>query len=506
MRGDTAQKVKCVRLSKIRDLLAKVGVAEWLAILVSVLGLWLRVEHAWTFDGPGRGSDYRAHLSGVRWMLEHWRPFYMRESVDYQVRFYPPLWYALSALILKVTGSERAISALAVLGWVLRHGVLARIMSEAAPGRRWSALVALSIHSLVPLSVLIDGKVNPEGLHAGVFMIGAYFLWRMERQARTAGGVKWLDAALFGLFAGVSMLLKATGALLLAAAAIVLARHCLLALLEGGARAARRLVRPALVAAVVWCAVAGFWCGTNLVKFGKPFPHVWDLEGPAEHSELAEPTFYRRPLGWALPFEWRQYWEFPILRSPSEPRPNFWATEITGTWADYANRGFCRLQGGGVTDRVWGGTGGFLAQGPAFWSVNYRCVTLFARLTHIGVWLSLAAVLATLRIAWLEVCVRLPGHQNYGSLVLPLLAWLCTASAFYFALAYPFDDMAVLNPRYLLSEVTPMCACLGLATAELEGRAQRMDIRGALSALGIRVLLVLIGLVAILLVYERFGG
>lgn len=494
-----------MKISRIRSSVAKVSLPQWLALAVSILGLWLRVEHAWTFDGPGRGSDYRAHLSGVHWMLEHWEPFYLRGSVDYQVRFYPPLWYAVSGLILKLSGSERAISTLAVLGWILRHTVLAKLLREAAPGRHWSALVALSINALLPLSVLIDGKVNPEGLHAGVFMVAVYFLWRMERQAREPGGVAVITATLFGLFAGIAMLLKATAALLVITAVLVFGRRSLLMLFDRGLRATwLRLWRPALMAATVWCAVAGFWCGTNLVKFGHPSPHVWNLGGSAQHGKLSKPILYRRPLGWALPFEWHQYWEFPILRSASEPRPNFWAAEIAGTWSDYYNRGFCRLQGGDVTDRVWGGTGGALPQGPSYWSVGYRCVGVFAKLVHVGVWLTVAAVLATLWVAWLDF--RGSARVGYGSLVLPLITWLCTLSAFTFALAYPFDSSAVLNPRYLLPQVTPMSACLGLAVAGFEDRARHKDIRGALSILAICTLLVLIGIVGALLVFERFGS
>ncbi len=41
--------------------------------------------------------------------------------------------------------------------------------------------------------------------------------------------------------------------------------------------------------------------------------------------------FYRRPLGWALPFEWEEYIELPINRDGKRPRPNFWATSVAGT-------------------------------------------------------------------------------------------------------------------------------------------------------------------------------
>src|SRR5207245_780649 len=112
----------------------------------------LRVEHALTFDGPVRGSDYDVYVRGVRWMLEHKQPFDFDRSVPYQVRYQPPLWYALSAIILRLTSSERAIAGLAVSGWLVRQWLLARILRQAIPKQKWSAVAALALHAFLPLS------------------------------------------------------------------------------------------------------------------------------------------------------------------------------------------------------------------------------------------------------------------------------------------------------------------------------------------------------------------
>src|SRR5262245_27983664 len=84
---------------------AMVGPAV-LMLVVSVVGFALRLEHAITFDGPDRGSDYAVYVQGVRWMWEHWRPFDFDRSVPYQVRYQPPFWYAFSAIVLRLTQSE----------------------------------------------------------------------------------------------------------------------------------------------------------------------------------------------------------------------------------------------------------------------------------------------------------------------------------------------------------------------------------------------------------------
>lgn len=475
----------------------------WLMLLVSALGLALRVEHAMTFDQVHRASDYDVHLLGVEWMEHRWRPFFHSPSVNYQVRSYPPLWYFLSALLLKVVDNQRILVTLSLAGWILRHAVLWLIVRQALPWQRLSQLAALAIHAVLPLSVLIDGKVNPEGLHSGLFALALYTLWRVEQQGRTPAGISTTTAAAFGLIAGVALLAKITGGLLVVIGIVIFAWQALCWLRSRGLRATwQMMARPALAAGLGWSLTAGWWSGTNLIRFGHPFPHVWDLEGAGNNPILAEPVFYRRPLGWALPFEWRGYWEFPILRTTTEPRPNFWATEISGTWSDIYNRGFCRLQGGEITDAVWGGRHGALNQHSDAWNVTERCGEWFSTMLHVGVWITAAAVLALL---W---CFR-EQFRSWGmraSLALPIVPVLCTASAMYFALAYPYDHTGVLNPRYLLSQVMPMCACLGLALGAIESHAQRPGRLAALMKALPRVVLGLITVIGFMVVYERFGG
>jgi hypothetical protein len=474
-----------------------------LTIAATALGLWLRIEHAFTFDGPGRGADYAVHLSGVRWMAEHWRAFNLDATVNYQVRSYPPLWYAVSAVILKVTHSEQAIASLAVLGWMVRHCVLFRMLKEGAPGAHWASCAALSIHAVLPLSILIDGKVNPEGLHAGLFMVALYALWRMERQASQSEGISVRTAVTFGVFAGLALLTKATAAVLVVAGALVLAWRAVRLLRSSGwATTWRRLLRGPIAGLVVWLLIVGWWCGPNLVKHGHPFPHMWDLEGPEQHAELALPLWERRPVAWLLPFEWREYLELPVVRSPAEPTPNFWAANVAGTWSDYYNRGFCRLSGGEVTDRVWGARGGALWDGTRVWNLSYRCVDVFVRLVYVGLWLSLASVLGILYTAISHVRTA----YSRGSLVVPATIVLGVFFVMLFALTYPFDGTAVLNPRYLLPQAAPISFCLGLGLARLQELTRRRGVQGALAALVSGFTLLAIGVIAVLVVFERFGS
>jgi len=461
-------------------------------VLVSLLGLILRIEHALTFDGPKRGSDYNVYIEGVRWMLEHRQAFNFSPSLNYQVRYQPPGWYMVAGVVLALTKSERAIASLAVLGWVLRQFLLMKLLNQTVRNR-WTRFVMLWLHSVLPLSVLVDGKVNTEGFHASLFLLAAYVLFRMERAARAQAGIGLRLALSFGLLAGLCLLTKATSVILVVAAALVLSVRGIQMWRQTGASPAfTRIFGPALVSATVWVACVGWWCGPNWVKYHHPFPHAWDLESSTFHAGLEQPLFYRRPLGWALPVEWSSYLSFPIIQGPTHPIPNFWAYSVIGTWSDLYNRGFCRLQGGGMTDRVWGGNGGFMSSGGA-WSVSNRCIDNFSRLAWAGLPLSFLAALGVLSSAW-------QGLRRCGAtLVMPTLTLLGVFFVMFFALKFPLDDNAVLNPRYFLPIVAPMTLCFGIWLDRLRQHSwQRAFVHW--------LTFVATFAVSVFLVYERFGS
>jgi hypothetical protein len=476
--------------SRARLALRALGVPGVLAIAISLLGLSLRIEHALTFDGPNRGSDYQANMSGVHWMRIHKQPFDFRRDLHTQVRYYPPLWFAASGVLYGLTHSERSIAAFAVVGWAVRQWLLALILLRMIPGRRWAICGALAINAVLPMSVLTDGKVNPEGLHATLFTVAVYFLWRIEREAKRPAGIAPRTAVLFGAFAGLALLTKATASILLIAFALVLAWRARRVLRASGWAAVRhRLLKPAAAAVIVWCALVGWWVGPNLVRFGHPFPHYWTVARPNYI-----PLTYRRPLGWALPFQWRPLLALPVLTNGSEPRHNFWAVTVVGTWSDIYNRGFCRLPDDNYTSRVWG------ADDPTWGGLKVRmtlrCVSALAATVKVGLWITVATLLSTILAA--RYHRRTDGEE--GSLALPVVIGLGGFFVMLFGLTYPYDWDAVVNPRYLLPISTPMSACLGFGLARLEHVPERW--RWALLILTLAA----IALVTLLVVYMRWSG
>lgn len=480
--------------AKARALLAARGF-ELFAIAITLVGLALRIEHALTFDGPLRGSDYGVYVQGARWMSTHWRPFNFTGEVSYQVRYQPPFWYFVAALILRVTGSERAVASLSVAGFLIRQVLLAKILARAAPGRPLARGAALALHTLLPLGVLIDGKVNPEGTVATLVFLAVYALFTMEREASAPEGIRLRTAAAFGLISGLAVLAKGTGVTVVIAAALFTAYQAG-ALSRGGVRALfAHLLVPMSFAAIVFVAAVGWWCVPNIQKYNHPFPHEWDLDAQTNPvGVMAQPALYRRPLGWTLPFE-LSYYDVPVIRSPIEPRPNFWGVAVAGTWADFYNRGFCRLQGGEATAKVWGGTEGFMSRGTRSWDVTQRCISTFRKLTRFGLGLSVAAVAAVFYTLW----SHLRSTARRGSFVLPVSALLAVLFVWLFALTYPMDSSAVLNPRYLLPASGPMLACFGIAGGRLEA-SKHVAARVALN-----LACLAIATIGALLVYERFG-
>jgi hypothetical protein len=123
-------------------------------------------------------------------------------------------------------------------------------------------------------------------------------------------------------------------------------------------------------------------------------------------------------------------------------------------------------------------------------------------MVHVGVWLTGAAVLALLWCGWRQLKTR----GAYGSLALVLAPPLCTALAMSFALTFPYDAGAALNPRYLLSAVMPMSACLGLGLGELEAASSRPGSAPHFAKAALWLTLLLIGVIGAMLVRERISA
>ncbi|HYQ44985.1 MAG TPA: hypothetical protein VER11_23525 [Polyangiaceae bacterium] len=467
-------------LSRLREW----GAAGWPVLLVSVIGLALRIDYAISFDGPHRGADYERHYSGVYWMIHNWRPFFYTPEVNWTINYQGPLWYMAAGVLFLIFHAEKAATSIAVVGWAVRQILLHRVLLQAIPHRRWTILLAMSIAAFLPISVDGDSIINPEGLHSSLFWVAAYFLWRMEREAQRPVGISLWTGAFFGIFAGLGALTKATSGVLPIALALMLIWQVRGARSNGDTWRTiwRHLGVPAVVAGLAWCCVAGWYCGPNIINYGHPFPHAWDLSPPPNTPEMTLPLLSRRPLGWALPFYWKHYLTEPIQQWYLFPTPNLWAQYIVGAWSDITNRGNCRLEGGGVFTKYFDGH-----------PVSGRCLEFYSALARIGVFTTVVTIGCVFSTLWRHLRSR--GAQ--GSLVLPLLAVLVVFFAAMFTLIYPIDGMVSTNTRYILSSAAPMSACLGIGLSEIERPLLRKILTAATG--------VAVTAIGVLYVYTRWG-
>jgi hypothetical protein len=447
------------------------------ALAITAAGLALRFVHAQTFLSAGHASDYEAAMTAARWIITNRRLFDAGE--DLHAGYHAPLWYVLAALILSKMHAVRPIAYVSVAAWLVRHGVLARVVRAALPREPSAGLLALGLSAALPIGVLVDGKIYNEGLHAALFAVAVWFLFKLERQgAVDARAMRLRDALAFGAFAGLALLTKTTALVLLVCFAALLADRARRAHLRHLRATALRLAGVGLSAAAAWAAVAGWWCLRNYRKFGHPFPHQYMLRHVAvvrDHPIVAEPLAYRRPIGWALPtqFEW--------LGWPYGPwqRPNFWANLVGGTWSDTLNRGLCRSRLDGPRVTAWRDAT----------PINLHCLDA----SRVCVWIGCALTLITVAGAVALARQHLRTRGRNGSLVVPLSAATTVALLMAFGAAYPFDHHPVVKANYALCAATPLCACFAFAMARVGrgpfGRAAQGLVALAVAAVGALVAL-----------------
>ncbi|MFI6428148.1 DUF2142 domain-containing protein [Promicromonospora sp. NPDC050880] len=187
-----------------------------------------------------------------------------------QMTQHPPLYYALAAGVLHVTGTAEARWDLQLLTLrlfdvvlllplpLLTAGAARRLLARRADGGRAAALVAASFTLFVPQVGHILGSVTNDAL---VTLSGAATAYLCARVV--TGDVRWRTAAGLGTVVGVGLLTKVMAAFALP---MVVAAFALAAGPRG------RRAAGVLVAGAVALAVGGWWWVRNLVVLGTVQP------------------------------------------------------------------------------------------------------------------------------------------------------------------------------------------------------------------------------------------
>lgn len=455
-----------------------------ITVAATCVGHLSRLQHLRTFEPDGRQSDFDNTLRAV----EAVRDCHCALSAgdDLHNGYHGPLFYSLAAKALERWPDDgpKHIAWISLVAWLARQLVLCAGMRAVAPRAPWAMVLAAALHAALPVAAYQDAIAYNESLHATLFAVAFFALWRLE--VKGPRDVSPRDALVVGVFAGLGLLTKATSAIVPMVAAALGLAWVLRARVGERLDALRRLALPAAMAAAGWTLTAGWWCARNLIAYRLPFPHQYDVRFDAvaaSHPAVREPLSYQRPLGWYLPFETRVLYD-PI--GPWDPN-NFWSETLAGTWADDINHGFCRLAERSASTTVY--------EHP----MSDVCVELAASLTRVGAGLTLVTALGCASLAWRDA--RSGGRR--GSLVLPVTVGLTLALLMMFGARYPFDHHPVVKAAYALPIAAPLCAAFGLFVA---GEAPAKTPRAALArAVGVSVALGVIGWVLLTVRREVYG-
>jgi hypothetical protein len=238
-----------------------VGASCAFAVLLAAMATYVFVTPI------GEQSDELAHLNYAQLIAHH----LALPTEGIQERQQPPLYYALVAGVLKVTGDNlRAARWVSVSLVLITALLLVATLRLLLPGRPWVALAGLWAFALLP-SVQYEGaQVSNDAI---AWVAGAFTLFVLVVVLRTAQPslAQW---ALVGIAVGLALMAKATVwslAVLLVVA--ILVHH-------------RRRIGVSQVAAAVIPAVAisGWWFARNLSTYHRPLPPMTPLGSSGAHT------------------------------------------------------------------------------------------------------------------------------------------------------------------------------------------------------------------------------
>jgi len=254
-----------------------------------------------------------------------------------------------------------------------------------------------------------------------------------------------------GVFLGLALLTKISGAILLAAFLAALA----FALVRK--RDAAR-VRPALqgTALAVAVAIAIAICGAHYTrhkilygKFVLTTFDIWVKTDPAQKVPYLDHRTLSYVLGWD-----DDIFDKPYSPTGTTPHPRFWPVLLATSFADYYNFSFVPMPTASTPQTT----------------INNRVIRLSA-LAPMRRSVAGGAVLALLAaLAWVVATRTLFFRGDHPRLFLLFIAAGAVAGQLHFAIKYPSDHMGLIKGVYLQFAEPVYCALTGLAMATLWNR------------------------------------
>lgn len=424
-------------LNKARSLLAwLVAHAPELALVGFGIALRLLATRSYR---PDFGYDFWEHEQTINWWKTRFTmpPFGLSRGA-----YHPQPYYALCGLILRLGGTPFTLQSFSVLLGCVRL-LLLWWAAERYLKQRGARLIALGLAAVLPMSVQLDVNVTQEPLNNLVSTLFVIAVMRLS--SAPASAVRWRRGVILGVVAGLGLLTKVSGLILIG----VMGIGALLELWQSREASARQLfarTTPWLLAVAVASIVSAPQYVYNRVTYDNTFPDGWYRRPTPETKATGaqrKDVLDRRSLGFVFDFT-PDVVRFAFYPSGITPTPRFWSVLIASSFSDYYGYRF------GPESDAWGTV-------PVNQSrVGLRAATWAGASVASGIGIVLFSAVAGI-VALLRSLTRREVARP-TVLALPLLGLI---GALYFAIQHPYDFEGVIKGHYLLFAMVPVFALFG---------------------------------------------
>lgn len=398
-------------------------VFAWGAPLAASAGwLWLYAAKAARIP-PAIGFDARHHVLYAENLAATWR---LPLATDGWSTYHPPLFHALTAVLMDLGAGPaawKALPMLAGLGVVWLAWLLARRLRPDAP--EIHGLAALFAATL-PVNLYSAAYFSNEALHACLASAGLVAACDLLLRERT-GGVR---AAAVGALFGLAALSKFTVLVAVPVVGFFLAWKLLFVERSGVARA----LLPLAAFAAAFLLLAGWFYARSQLLYGTPVLGNWDLRGDTQQ-------WWQQP-GFHTPAYWLGFGE-ALVHPYLSGFHSFWDSVYSTVWGDGFIAG--RLDPSGR---------------HTFWDYGFMSA---------GYWVALPAP-ALLAVGLVRGAAGAlgPGVARRRLALGLLLTVVYAVALAFFALTFQLPFFAQAKGPYLLMLATPLALAFAAGFASLE--------------------------------------
>ena len=239
-------------------------------LLLFLIAVIIQLHNVSTYAHTRSHFDWQGHVDYIQHIATHWK---IPIATDGWEMFQPPLYYLISAVILKTSGGSlkavQIFTTLTGLGNLLFSWFL---LCQVFPTQTRKRNLGFSVIAMLPMGFYMNSMVSNEifsgSVISGTIVLSTYLLFKK-------GLTSYKASILIGLASGLGLLSKYTALFVLLSLLLLL-----------GLRFITRQITWKRIVTVI-CTVSltcGWLYGRNIVRFGDPFIGNWD-EASGFHYE-----------------------------------------------------------------------------------------------------------------------------------------------------------------------------------------------------------------------------